>query len=80
VLILRLRWVPFMDITGVQALEEAIEDLQRRGVRVMITGANPRVTEKLARAGVIEMVGRENFCANIIEALEKCREPVAPGP
>ena len=78
VLILRLRWVPFMDITGVQALEEAIEDLQRRGVRVMITGANPRVTEKLERAGVIGMIGRENFCANIIEALDKCREPVAP--
>lgn len=78
VLILRLRWVPFMDITGVQALEEAIEDLQRRGVRVMITGANPRVSEKLERAGVIGMIGRENFCANIIEALEKCRQPVAP--
>jgi SulP family sulfate permease len=80
VLILRLRWVPFMDITGVQALEEAIEDLHRRGVRVMITGANPRVTEKLEKAGVIAMVGRENFCANMIEALDKCREPVAPGP
>jgi SulP family sulfate permease len=78
VLILRLRWVPFMDITGVQALEEAIGDLQRRGVRVMITGANPRVTEKLDKAGVIRMVGPENFCGNIIEALEKCREPVAP--
>jgi SulP family sulfate permease len=73
VLIVRLRWVPFMDITGVQALEEAIEDLQRRGVRVMVTGANARVTEKLERAGVIAMIGRENFCANIIEALEKCR-------
>jgi len=77
VLILRLRWVPFMDITGVQALEEAIEDLQGRGVRVMITGANPRVTEKLAKAGVIRMIGGENFCGNIIEALEKCREPLA---
>ena len=79
VLILRLRWVPFMDITGVQALEEAIEDLQRRGVRVMITGANPRVTEKLAKAGVIRMIGRENFFQNIVEALVACRSDVAPG-
>jgi SulP family sulfate permease len=78
VLILRLRWVPFMDITGLQALEEAIEDLQRRGVRVMITGANARVTEKLERAGVIEMIGRDNFCENIVEALAKCRTAVAP--
>jgi SulP family sulfate permease len=73
VLILRLRWVPFMDITGVQALEEAIEDLKRRGVRVMITGANPRVTAKLDKAGVIDLVGRENFFANIIDALAACR-------
>jgi SulP family sulfate permease len=74
VLILRLRWVPFMDITGVQALEEAIEDLQRRGVRVMLTGANSRVTAKLEKAGVIDQIGRENFCANIIEALAACRQ------
>jgi len=79
VLVLRLRWVPFMDITGVQALEEAIEDLQRRGVRVMITGANPRVTEKLEKAGVIRMIGRENFFENIVEALAACRSDVAPG-
>ncbi|MCU0974755.1 MAG: SulP family inorganic anion transporter [Steroidobacteraceae bacterium] len=71
VLIIRLRWVPFMDITGVQALEEAIQDLQRRGVRVMITGANPRVAAKLEKAGVIALIGRENFCENIVEALAR---------
>jgi SulP family sulfate permease len=80
VLILRLRWVPFMDITGVQALEEAIGDLQRRGVRVMLTGANPRVRDKLDRAGVIRLIGRENLCANIIEALEKCRATAVEAP
>jgi SulP family sulfate permease len=78
VLILRLRWVPFMDITGVQALEEAIRDLQRRGVRVMITGANPRVAAKLERAGIVALIGRENFCENIVEALAACRA-ASPG-
>ncbi len=73
VLILRLRWVPFMDITGVQALEEAIRDLQRRGVRVMITGANARVTAKLERAGVSGLIGRENLCADLGEALAACQ-------
>lgn len=72
VVIIRLRWVPFMDITGVQALEESIRDLQRRGVRVMITGANPRVAAKLERAGVIALIGRENFFDSIVEALAAC--------
>ena len=80
VLILRLRWVPFMDITGVQALEEAIEDLHRRGVRVMITGANPRVAAKLDKAGVTRLIGPENICANLLEALEKCRAGAVDAP
>jgi MFS superfamily sulfate permease-like transporter len=73
VLIIRLRWVPFMDITGVQALEEAIRDLHRRSVRVVIAGANPRVAAKLEKVGGIALIGRENFRENIVEALAACR-------
>ncbi|MFC3908806.1 SulP family inorganic anion transporter [Legionella dresdenensis] len=68
-LIIRLKWVPFIDITGLNALEEAIVDLQKRGVNVMLSGANEPVTMKLARAGIIELVGKENFFGNFHEAL-----------
>jgi SulP family sulfate permease len=73
VLVIRLRWVPFIDITGLQALEEAIADLHRRGVRVMICGANERVRGKLERAGIVELVGAENCFRDFGEALEACR-------
>jgi SulP family sulfate permease len=69
VVILRLRWVPFMDITGLQTLEEVIRDLQRRKVRVMITGANERVTGKLEKAGLLDLLGRDNFCTDLPHAL-----------
>jgi SulP family sulfate permease len=69
VVILRLRWVPFMDITGLQTLEEVVRDLQRRKVRVMITGANERVAGKLEKAGLIDLLGRENFCVDLPHAL-----------
>jgi sulfate permease, SulP family len=69
VVILRLRWVPFMDITGLQTLEEVVRDLQRRRVRVMITGANERVTGKLDKAGLLDLLGRENFCRDLPHAL-----------
>jgi MFS superfamily sulfate permease-like transporter len=62
-------WVPFMDITGLQTLEEVIRDLQRRKVRVMITGANERVTGKLDKAGLLDLLGRENFCSDLPHAL-----------
>ncbi|HKQ14337.1 MAG TPA: SulP family inorganic anion transporter [Steroidobacteraceae bacterium] len=69
VVILRLRWVPFIDITGLQTLEEVIRDLHRRKVRVMITGANERVAGKIEKAGLLELLGRENFCKDLPHAL-----------
>jgi len=67
------RWVPFIDITGLQSLEEAIVELHKRGVRVMLTGANARVEGKLEKAGIIELVGREHFFKTFAEAMQACR-------
>lgn len=69
VLIIRLKWVPFMDITGLQTMEEVIRDLRRRGVRVMLTGANARVAAKLERAGILETIGPGNSFSNLPDAL-----------
>jgi len=74
VLIIRLRWVPFIDITGLHALEEVIQDLHQRSVRVMLAGANNRVLGKLRKAGVIALVGEQNNFVEFSEALETCRE------
>lgn len=73
VLILRLRWVPFIDVTGLQALEETIQGLHRRGVRVMLTGANTRVTGKLEKARILELVGAENIFPSFVDAVAACR-------
>jgi SulP family sulfate permease len=71
-LIIRLRWVPFIDITGLQTLEEAIIDLHQRGVRVVLSGANSRVHQKLERAGILDMVGAGNHFAEFNQALAAC--------
>lgn len=71
VLIIRLRWVPFIDITGLQTLEEVVRDLQKRKVRVMLTGANERVAGKLRRAGIAALIGPENFCESLEQALAR---------
>ncbi|KTD60764.1 SulP family inorganic anion transporter [Legionella shakespearei] len=68
-LIIRMRWVPFMDITGIQTLEEAISGLLHRGVRVMISGANARVTAKLRKTGIIKMINENNFFKDFPQAL-----------
>ena len=56
-LIIRLRRVPFMDITGIQTLEAVIGKLRKRGIRVMLCEANARVLGKLRKAGVLNGEG-----------------------
>ena len=73
-LVLRLKRVPFIDITGLQTLEEVIEGLQKRGVHVCLSGANERVTAKLNKAGIVKLIGTENIFADIDEALEALKE------
>jgi SulP family sulfate permease len=52
-LVIRLRQVPFMDMTGIQALQDAARKLRKRGVKTIFCEANERVLGKLERAGVI---------------------------
>jgi sulfate permease, SulP family len=52
-LIIRLNRVPFMDISGIQMLEDTIKLLRRKGIAVMLCEANQRVRAKLHRAGVV---------------------------
>ena len=68
-LILRLDRVPFMDITGIQTLEEVVGKLRKRGVHVLLCEANTRVHAKLATAGVVSAQPGDGYCATLREAL-----------
>ena len=70
-LIIRLRRVPFMDITGIQVLEEVMQKLRLRGIRVMLCEANERVRAKLQRAGVINEGAAEDYEEHLIQAIKK---------
>lgn len=72
VLILRLRRVPFMDISGLEMLEEIIAKFHKRGVTVLLCEANPRVKEKLQRAEILDLIGTEHYFAEFAGALRWC--------
>lgn len=76
VLILRLGGVPFMDITGLQALEEAIRQLQKRGIRVVLCELTERVENKLRKAELLTLIGHDNVYTDIGAVLQQ----LAPGP
>jgi SulP family sulfate permease len=70
VLVLRLNRVPFVDITGIQAIEEMIDDMNGRGVQVILCEANERVTGKLMRSQILTGKPMTQLCATLDEALD----------
>ena len=77
ILILRLKWVPFIDFTGLQALEETITALHKRGVIVLLTGAKFSVLRQLKRADIIRLIGKKHYFVNFGLALAACPELLA---
>jgi SulP family sulfate permease len=69
-LILRMGGVPFVDITGLQSLEEAIQQLHKRNIRVMICELTTRVENKLRKAEVLKLIGDRNVHARFADALQ----------
>ena len=68
-LIIRLNRVPFMDITGIQTIEEVIGKLRSRGLRIMLCEANARVQGKLQTAGILNALRPGDCCGTFREAV-----------
>ena len=80
ILILRLHRVPFMDITGIQTVEEVIANLRKRNVRVVLCEANDRVLGKLRKAGVLDALLPGDYCGTFNEALTRAAPVQAQSP
>jgi SulP family sulfate permease len=72
-LVLRMSQVPFVDATGISAIQEIIADFKRHGAKVVLSEVRPNVLHKLSRAGVLEDVGRDNVIATFAVALAHAR-------
>lgn len=77
--VLSMARVPFIDLTGLAALREAVERLERRGVRVVLCCASRTVSDVLAKA---DLAGTEGLPASVdlaagLARLEAPREGAA---
>ena len=75
--IIRMRKVPFIDSTGVHNLSNMCRMCSQLGVKVVLSGVNPNVMRVLEKAGMDEIVGKENICSHISLALKRAEEIVA---
>ena len=67
--LLRLERVPFIDATGLKRLESTMAAMDRRGVRVLLAGANLRVLRKLVRAEIVRRDGPPVYFGDLATAL-----------
>lgn len=75
-LILRMRFVPNMDTTGIVALEDIYRDLKRHDCRLLLTGLQPEVQNLLERTGLLDKIGKEN-CFETTDAAVCALTPTA---
>ncbi len=60
VLIISMRGVPVIDLSGVQSLTELVKELQERGIKVMLTSVQPKVLHNLRQGGFVDILGPQN--------------------
>ena len=71
IVIIRMRRVPFMDQSGVYAMETAIKDLQAQGIKVLMTIIQPQPRYMLEKHHIITiLIPKENT----FETFEECTE------
>ncbi len=71
IVIIRMRRVPFMDQSGVYAMETAIKDLQAQGINVLMTIIQPQPRYMLENHHIIPiLIPKENT----FETFEECTE------
>ena len=74
VLVIRMRNVPAIDATGVEALTRIVKRCQRMNVRTVFSHVNEQPMHAMEKAGLTALVGNENFCAHIDLALLRAAE------
>lgn len=72
VIILRLKNVPFMDITGLTILRELVDQFHQRGIKVYMCEANPAVRRKLIKVNMLRCLEKKRLFKTFPEALKSC--------
>lgn len=70
VLILRMRSVGAIDATALHSLEQLYADCKKKGITLILSHTNEQPMHMMEKAGFVDKIGREHFCAHIDDALE----------
>ena len=75
-LVLRMRSVPSLDSTALNALKDLVQVCESKGITIVFSHVNDQPMKVMEKAGFIELVGEENFQPSISAALDRAEEIV----
>lgn len=75
-LVLRMRSVPALDSTALNALKDLVQVCKSKGITVVFSHVNDQPMKVMEKAGFIELVGEENFQPSISAALDRAEEVI----
>lgn len=70
-LVLRMRSVNAIDATAMHSLEKLFAKCRERGVQMILSHVNTQPLSIMEKAGFIKLVGEDNFCQHIDDALKR---------
>jgi len=74
VLIIRMRHVPLIDATGIQALQDVVRALKKQRTKLILSEVNnPQVLKELKDSRLLFAIGKGNVLATLEQALEKAK-------
>lgn len=73
-LILRMRSVPALDSTALNALKDLVQVCKSKGITIVFSHVNDQPMKVMEKAGFIELVGKVNFQPSISAALDRAEE------
>ena len=76
-LILRMRSVPALDSTAMNAMVDLYHRCAKKNTTLILSHVNEQPMRAMEKAGYVDLVGRENFCRNIDEAISIAEEIAA---
>lgn len=77
ILIIRMRHVPFIDITGIRNLKSVIKLLQSKDIEIILSGVNKEVFRDLFKNGIIDLIHRKNICDSFEKAVKHAENIMA---
>ena len=74
VLIIRMRAVPAIDVTAMNALEDLYKMCKAKKIKLILSHVNEQPYQAMKKAGLVNKIKKEKKCDHLVDALELARK------